>query len=370
MSRRVLVGMSGGVDSAVAAFLLVRRGFRVAGVFMRTGGDGPSDGCYGSDEEDLRDARETASAIGIPFLAVGVADAYRRRVLRYFAAEYAAGRTPNPCMMCNRFVKFSALWRRAAEAGAGFDLFATGHYARVEPGRDGRPVLRRARHEEKDQSYFLAFLPRARLARVILPLGDLSKDEVRRIAADAGLPVHDKGESQDFAAGDRLRLRSADERPGPILDTGGRVIGRHRGISRYTVGQRRGLGVAAGRPLYVVGILPAENAVVAGGADECRSAGLSARPVAIHDRRRLGLPGLAAQIRSTHRPAAANVSLGTDGLLRVRFERPQWAAAPGQAVVAYDGDTVVAAGVVEASEPARADGRVGANPPLPDPHPI
>jgi tRNA-specific 2-thiouridylase len=257
---RIAVGMSGGVDSSVTALLLLREGHQVTGITMSlwaAAGDRPPElpkgkhGCYGPDEaEDIQDSRAVCSALGIEHRVFDCSQEYRDIVLADYRDEYTAGRTPNPCVRCNSRVKFGMLLARARAAGVAFDHFATGHYARVgwDPAR-GRHLLSKAAEPRKDQSYFLYRLTQEQLGAALFPLGGHRKEDTRRIAREAGLPVSDKAESQDFYSGDYRTLLGKDRQTGPILDTTGRIVGAHPGVWNYTRGQRRGLGVAAGQPL-------------------------------------------------------------------------------------------------------------------------
>lgn len=351
----VVVGLSGGVDSAVAAALLVERGYTVIGATMRVWGGGPSadsvrHACYGPDEaEDAADARRVADALGIAFHELDLVEEYRRYVLTYFREEYRSGRTPNPCVRCNQRLKFGFLADRLAAEGVAFDRFATGHYARVrQDPSSGRWALARGVDRGKDQSYFLAMLTQDQLARALFPLGDMSKDEVRSVARGCGLGVADKDESQDFASQGHVALLGDGGAPGPIVDRGGRELGRHRGIGRYTVGQRKGLGVSAGRPLYVVAIDVVRNAVVVGSQTEATSAVLrasganwvAAEPGTVPRR-------VAVRIRHNHEPAAATVEDATEDRLVLRFDEPQFAVTPGQTAVCYREDDVLVAAVID-----------------------
>ena len=353
-SARVLVGLSGGVDSAVAAMRLQELGFEVIGVRMSVY-DGPEDeslppGCYGrGGAEDTASAERLARSLGIPFQVLDCAAAWRKLVLDYFRAEYLAGRTPNPCIRCNETVKFDLLPRLAREAGLNFDFFATGHYARKEYRMDwGGWVLKRGRDRQKDQSYFLYRLPRERLERIIFPLGDMSKDEVRRLAAERGLAVHDRPDSQDFYGGRYVDLLNAAEREGEVVDREGRMLGRHRGFWHFTPGQRKGLGVCAPQPLYVLGVDAQSNQVLVGPREENFSGGCLIGETRFF--RPVPEPGarLLARLRSSQ--PLEEVIVGEtdgDGRLQVAFARPLASVAPGQSLVLYDEELVVGGGIIQ-----------------------
>lgn len=337
---RVAVAMSGGVDSSVAALLLLREGREVMGLHMSV---------WPGEARGAGEARAVCELLGIPFRHFDLAAEFRDLVLEDYRREYLAGRTPNPCVRCNRHVKFGLLVERAREAGIGADLFATGHYARID--RDplsGRRLLRKGVDPRKDQSYFLYRLTQEELARTVLPLGGMRKAEVRAVASEAGLPVAAKSESQDLSCVDRPGLIGLEDAPGPIVDSSGRLLGTHRGIWHYTRGQRRGLGVASGLPLYVVDIVAAENTVVIGSREEACSRGLTARDLAWTSVPGLGAPRrLAVRIRSTHVERPALVAPSGPDLVRVDFDEPELAVAPGQSAVFYDGDLVLGGGVIE-----------------------
>ena len=254
---KVAVGLSGGVDSAVAALLLKEVGHEVTGVTMRVG--------LSSDERNVADAAAVAAKLGIATAVVDLSGDYAREVLGYFRATYLAGKTPNPCVRCNELVKFGLLPRLAREQGVDFERFATGHYARVAV-REGKGgcALRRAKDAGKDQSYFLYRVPRETLAKVVFPLGDLLKAEVREIARAAGLEVAGRPDSQDFCAGEAIAAVGVEDRVGEIVDVNGKTLGTHRGYWHYTIGKRRGLGVGGGIPYYVVDIDAANNRVIVG----------------------------------------------------------------------------------------------------------
>ncbi|HEY3490751.1 MAG TPA: tRNA 2-thiouridine(34) synthase MnmA [Candidatus Deferrimicrobiaceae bacterium] len=347
---RVLAAMSGGVDSSVAAMLLKREGWDVVGVTMDLfgGGTAPEGKCCSYD--DRQDARRVCDALGIPFYVLNMKDAFREMVVDPFIREYASGRTPNPCTLCNERLKFGALMRKADELGA--EMIATGHYAIIRRGPGPRCRLLASSDARKDQSYFLFSLDEQRLSRILFPVGELAKTQVRALAAEAGLPISEKAESQDICFvpdGDygAFLARNGIEAPeGDFVDTHGKVLGRHRGVTRYTVGQRKGLGVSAPEPLFVVRIDGLRNRVVLGKASESSSTTTrvdSASFVA-------GDPPAAefralARIRYRHPGVLSTVSVLEAGRsLSVRFDEPQRGVAPGQALVLYDGDEVVGGG--------------------------
>lgn len=355
-SRAVIaVGMSGGVDSSVAAALLSRAGHRVIGVTMAIWdgttavAEGPKHACFGpGEEEEIATAARVAERIGIPFHVIDLRKEYRAEVLDYFRREYLAGRTPNPCVRCNHRVKFGFLPEQARRQGIEFDLFATGHYARIV-GDNGSFFLKKGRDTAKDQSYFLAFLDRSTLATTIFPLGDMTKGEVRTAARELGLPVAERPESQDFiAGGDHGALFDPGESPaGDIVDDRGTTVGRHRGIVHYTIGQRRGLGIDGGRPLYVAAIDAQRNRIVITDKKRLFGRGLLAENANwLAGEPPHGEFRAAARIRQQHAEAPATVTPLADGSIRVLFDEPQLAITPGQTVVLYEGDTVVAGAII------------------------
>ena len=360
----VAVGLSGGVDSAVAARLLQEQGFAVVGLTMQTWDgslpipDRGRSGCYGPGEaRDLEAAREVARRLGIPHHTVCLAAEFKTAVLDYFRGEYRCGRTPNPCVRCNQAVKFGLLLERAREAGIRFDRFATGHYARVETRtEDGRILLKRAADRRKDQSYFLARLSQEQLAQLVLPLGGLTKTRVKELARGLGWhEVADKSESQDFIESPDygVLFDESDSKPGPIQDLSGRVIARHKGIVHYTVGQRKGVGLSgAGRPLYVARIDAASNTVVVGPKES-----LYSQRFVVRDLNWISLSGppetplsVEVQVRQQHRPAAAEIGPGdAPGTVQVGCAEPQLSVTPGQTAVFYQGEVVVGAGTISSA---------------------
>lgn len=346
--KKVLVAMSGGVDSSVAALLLKEQGLEVVGVTMCLGlGQEGGRGVRCCGPREIEDAGRVCRTLGINHYVVDFAADLEEKVIRPFVEEYGRGRTPNPCIECNRALKFDALLKRAVAWG--FDAIATGHYARIERGESGCRLVR-PKDRRKDQTYFLYAVDREALKKVLFPLADLTKQEVRRLAEAAGLPVFAKAESQDICflpAGARdafLRERGIGLAEGEIVDERGFVRGRHRGVACYTVGQRGGLGISAPEPLYVLRIDAAENRLVVGPKGSLGAASLTAGRVrSLVDE---FPPEGFAKIRYSHRPAACRI--GFDGeRLTVRFAEPQEAVAPGQSVVLYEGDTVLGGGIIE-----------------------
>ena len=362
MSARVLVAMSGGVDSSVAAALLAEQGYDVIGVAMRLTPDPPAAtlvraGRRGTccSHDDFEDARRVAERLDFPFYVIDLRADFATRVIANFVGEYLRGRTPNPCVMCNREIKFDRLWERAAALRA--DYVATGHYARIAGDREGGYRLLRAVDDAKDQSYFLFNLGQRELARTLFPLGAMTKHAVREHARRLGLANADKPESQEICfVPDRdyagLVERSADARElraGRIVDDAGRVLAQHAGIHRFTVGQRRGLGVAASEPLYVRAIDPASGDVAVSRRDGLTAAGLIAtqvrlvRPETAHD----GVFAAEVKIRYRHRSIPAMIRLDLPDRAEVRFRDGGPAITPGQACVFYHGDEVLGGGVIE-----------------------
>ncbi|MDP2728405.1 MAG: tRNA 2-thiouridine(34) synthase MnmA [Dehalococcoidia bacterium] len=351
--RTVVVAMSGGVDSSVAAALLSRAGHRVIGVTMRLwdGEDGPAFSRTCCSLDSIEDARRVCQVLGIPFYPLNLTREFQKYVIDYFCQEYQVGRTPNPCLACNRFVKFSFLLGRARALGA--DFLATGHYARVE-FRDGRYHLLRALDPAKDQSYVLYTLGQEELARLLFPVGDYHKGEIRRLAQEWGLPVAQKPDSQEvcFVTEGDYRDFLADRvhfSPGPVVDQEGHELGSHRGLPFYTVGQRRGLGLALGQPYYVVGLDQPRNTLVVGPQEALEASALLAGEVSFVSGK---LPQETVQVEAQIRyrsPAVPAVLSPVANGFRVDFAQPQRAVTPGQAVVFYLGEEVLGGGTIEAA---------------------
>jgi tRNA-uridine 2-sulfurtransferase len=355
--------MSGGVDSSVAAALLAEQGHDVVGIMLKLWSEGESPTLDGQGQahtrfnrcctpEDTALARRVADQLGIPFYVLNLSDSFKRLVVDDFISQYAAGRTPNPCFSCNRHIRFELLLNKALGLGAA--KLATGHYARIRQSADGSLELLRGVDRAKDQSYVLSVLTQDKLRHVLFPLGELTKPQVREIAARKRLPVAEKPDSQDlcFVAGGDYRSfiarRAPDAvRPGPICDSSGRVMGQHRGLPFYTVGQRKRIGLPGPEPLYVIALDVAHNTLVVGAAGELgRSECVAQR---IHYMR--GQPPSApfratAKIRYKAREAAVTVTPLPSDSAHVRFDEPQRDITPGQAIVFYDKELVIGGGTI------------------------
>ena len=348
---KIIVGMSGGVDSAAAAYLLKEAGHEVIGLTLRTwrAADGTEGRCC-----EIDDARAVARTLGIPYYAFNCTSDFRRFVTEPFVEAYTCGLTPNPCIACNRHVKWERMLYYAQVLQA--DLVATGHYAQVVKLENGRYTLKKALHSGKDQTYMLCRLTQRQLAATIMPLGQYTKQQVRQIAAQAGLPVAEKRDSQelcfvpDGSYADYIAQNALAPGEGPFVDEAGAVLGRHRGVIHYTVGQRRGLGLALGRPMYVKKIRPDTNEVVLG--DE---ASLYRSSILCGDVNYMSIPELRAgervrctvKIRYRHPPQAAAIEAAGENQVRILFDDPVRAPAPGQAAVFYDeNDCVIGGGTI------------------------
>lgn len=344
MKKRVLVAMSGGVDSAVAALVLKEQGYEVTGVTLKLL-------TSPAVEKAVADAKQTADRLGIPHLVLDLRELFEREVISPFTEIYVSGRTPNPCILCNRAVKFGALYDYATENG--FDFFATGHYARITVDSNGTPHLLRGLDRAKDQSYVLYSLPQETLKRVLLPLGDMDKPAVRALATEHGFVSAAAKESQDICFipdGDYARYlkeeRGVKSLAGSFVDTNGTIIGKHDGCIRFTVGQRKGLGMGFGKPMFVLGKNPRTGTVTLGDEAALFASRLTATavnwlcdPAALPD-------NLTAKARYSQREAAVTVTPTDKGAI-LTFASPQRALTPGQAVVFYGGDEVLGGGTID-----------------------
>ncbi|MGE5677507.1 MAG: tRNA 2-thiouridine(34) synthase MnmA [Pseudomonadota bacterium] len=358
MKKRVVIGMSGGVDSSVAAYLLKQQGYDVIGVTMQIWQDKSKEaferegGCCSLSA--VEDARRVCDKLDIPFYVMNFKQIFEKLVIDYFVDEYLQGRTPNPCIACNKHIKFDALLERAMALEA--EYVATGHYARIMYDEGfKRHIIRKSATPEKDQTYVLYNLTQKQLSHILMPLGDYNKQQVREIARGLDLRTANKPESQEICfVEDNNYGRFIDERrggeirPGFFVDTQGKRLGTHKGIAHYTVGQRKGLGIAFGKPLYVVEIIPDKNLVVLGDEAEVFSRELTASNVNLIALEKLERPiEVKAKIRYSAREAAATVTPAGEGRVKVVFQEPQRAITPGQAVVFYQDDVLVGGGTIE-----------------------
>lgn len=354
---KVVVGMSGGVDSSVAAWLLKEQGYEVIGVTMQIWQDEDNQiqeengGCCGLSA--VEDARRVAWDLEIPYYVMNFKEEFKSNVINYFVDEYQKGRTPNPCIACNRYVKWESLLKRSMDIGAEF--IATGHYAQIEKLENGRFALKKSVTAAKDQTYALYNLTQFQLSHTLMPVGAYSKDQIRELAKGLHLEVAHKPDSQEICfipdhdyAGFIEESTGTKAAEGNFVDLDGQVIGRHKGITHYTVGQRKGLGLSMGQPVFVVEIRPETNEVVIGKGNDVFSDTLRADKLnwmAIE-----GLEGremrLSAKIRYSHKGAMCTVKEVENGLVECRFDEPQRAITPGQAVVFYQGDYVVGGGTI------------------------
>ena len=360
MPSRVVLAMSGGVDSSVAAHLLKEQGYEVIGLFMRTGVHAEEDtapshkkGCCSA--LDAGDARRVADRLDMPFYALDFEQEFEQ-IIDYFTDEYLAGRTPNPCVVCNNWLKFGKLWAYGEQLQA--DFIATGHYAQVV-SRAGKHELHRAADPEKDQSYVLHGIRRSILPRLLFPIGGYRKEEIRSIARKIGLPVADKPDSVEICFvpdndhGALIRRRRPElATVGNFVDTAGNILAPHEGIENYTIGQRKGLNYAAGERRYVLKIVPDTNEVVLGDRNELLASGLTASGVNwLLDKPPAKPLTCQVKIRYRHTPAPAEVTATADGGAQATFAEPQSAVTPGQAVVFYDGPRVLGGGWIESAIP-------------------
>lgn len=358
---KILVGMSGGVDSSVTALLLKEQGHEVIGAIMSIWSEekhkrlAPSvktnsckDACYGPNEkEDIENARKIAEKIGIPFYVFDCSKEYEQIVLDNFKEEYLSGRTPNPCIRCNSLIKFDVLPFLAKKSGLEFEKFATGHYARVEFNEiNKRFMLKKGINPKKDQSYFLYRLRQDQLANIVMPLGEYEKDKIREIAKNNGLKVYDKPDSQDFYSGDYNELLEVKPQKGNIVDKSGKLLGTHEGIWNYTIGQRKGIGIAHTSPLYVIDLNSERNEVIVGETDETFKQSL----VAV-DLNWVSIEKLDKEIKATAKVRSAQVPVEViikpvGDTVKVDFIYPQKSLTKGQSVVFYQDDLLLGGGII------------------------
>ena len=358
--KKVVVGMSGGVDSSVAAWLLKKQGYDVIGVTMQIWQEEEEQvqeengGCCGLSAVD--DARRVASSLGIPYYVMNFRKEFKEHVIDYFIDEYLHGRTPNPCIACNRYVKWESLLERSRRIGA--DYIATGHYARIEKLPNGRFSLRVSETGAKDQTYALYNLTQEQLSSTLMPVGSYTKDEIRKMAKELGLLVAEKPDSQDICFvpdGDYASFieetTDAGSRPGNFVLSDGSVVGTHKGIIHYTVGQRKGLGLSLGHPVFVLEIRPDTNEIVVGTGEESLTRKVRARHInfmSVED-----LPGkkrVFAKIRYNHKGAWCTAEKTGEDEILCTFDEPQRAVTPGQALVLYDGEYVLGGGTIVREE--------------------
>lgn len=358
MKKKVMIGMSGGVDSSVAAYLLKKQGYEVIGVTMKLWQDDDNNllelegGCCSLSA--VEDARKVCDKLDIPFYVLNFSDVFKEKVINPFIDEYLNGRTPNPCILCNKHIKFEDFFSKARQIGC--DYVATGHYAKIEFKGD-RYLLKKSITDKKDQTYALYNLTQEQLKHTLLPIGEYEKERVREIAKEIGIEVHNKPDSQeicfvkdnDYAGYVKKHSKKRIEE-GYFVDTKGNVLGKHKGIIHYTIGQRKGLGIAFGKPMFVVDIDPVKNMVVLGNNEDIFKKSLIAKDVNLISIDNIDKPlRVTAKHRYSARPSLATVYKIDNNNIKIEFDEPQRAITKGQSVVMYDGDTVVGGGIIDKS---------------------
>ncbi|AYD40143.1 tRNA 2-thiouridine(34) synthase MnmA [Clostridium fermenticellae] len=355
MNKKVVVGMSGGVDSSVTAYLLKEQGYDVIGVTMQVWQE---DEEYEANEggccslSSVEDARRVAYKLNIPFYVINFKEIFKKDVIDYFIDEYMNGRTPNPCIACNKYIKFDALLKKAMDLGA--DYVATGHYAIIE-NKNGRYVIRRSKDDKKDQTYVLYNLTQFQLSHTLMPCGIYKKDHIREIAKEIGLSVHNKKDSEEICFipdnnhGRYIEKQVPDKiKPGNFVDKKGNVLGTHKGIIYYTIGQRKGLGISFGKPMYVADINPLTNEIVLGDEEDIFKTELIAKNVNFIPFESLqGTMEVEAKVRYSAKASSAWITQLSDGRVKVKFEHKQRAITKGQSVVFYSKDLLVGGGIIE-----------------------
>lgn len=353
LMKKVIVGLSGGVDSSFALALLKENGYEVIGVSMKIwSGEKILDikkkgGCYGPSEvEEIKDAENVCKLLNVPFFVFDLSKEYKDEILNYVKEEYKIGRTPNPCVLCNKKIKFDLLLKMAEREGIEFDYFATGHYSRIEK-ENKRFILKKGVDEKKDQSYFLWKLTKEQISKVLFPLGNFKKEDVRKEAKKMNLPVVEKLESQDFFEGD-LGFLIPETEVGYIKNLKGNIIGKHKGISKYTIGQRRGLGISSNEPLYVVKIDPKENTIYVGEKKD-----LFFKKFLVKNLNWVSIEKppknmeCDVKIRYKHIPAKAKISIKDLNFAIVEFKVPQLSITPGQSAVFYDREVLLGGAIID-----------------------
>lgn len=352
MAKRVAVGMSGGVDSSVAAYLLKKQGYDVIGITMKVF---PGNKCNGSKSESeiiVENAKKVCDDLGIPFYEVDLIEEFNEKVVTPFIDDYIEGRTPNPCVFCNKYIKFDALLKKAIELGA--DYIATGHYCRIKKSGD-RYLIYKAEDDKKDQTYMLYNIKQHQLKHVLMPCGDYTKDRIREIAKEIGLGVHNKKDSEEICFipdndHGKYIINNCSKKilEGNFVDNNGKILGRHKGIIHYTIGQRKGLGIALGKPVFVTDIIPSKNQVVLGDEEEIFKNELVAKDVNFIPFDKLeSSMRVTAKIRYSAKTSSATIEPLENGKVRVIFDKKQRAITKGQSVVFYIENLLLGGGIIE-----------------------